>query len=95
MAQIKFVQPSRNLSMMQLSMLIIGLNFEAKNRGMLMTSPSKVNSAHVAKDFLGIDRKCKVDKAKLAEWLQLVKDKAKENPTQEFDVVTLITGTFA
>ncbi len=75
---------------------------------MLMTSPSKVNSAHLAKDFLGIDRKCRVDKTLLAEWLQLVKDAAKVSQGDEIDLqkliednekkketVTVVTGTIS
>lgn len=90
---IKFVPPSVTLSRIQLSMLIIGLKFESKS-GMLMTSRNKVDSPKLAKQFLGIDTKCKVEKGKLAEWLQLVKDAVDSNPTQEIDVVKLIMGTF-
>ncbi len=99
MAQIKFVTPSRELSFMQLSLLIIGLKFEGKS-GMLMTSPSKANSAHIAKDFLGIDRKCRVEKIQLAQWLQIVKDAAMASEGKEIDPqqlvkdsVTVVTGT--
>ena len=64
-----------DLTMFQLKLLILGLRFEAKT-GMLMTSPTKVNSAKMAKEFLGIPIKKRIPKADLADMLQKVYDAA-------------------
>jgi hypothetical protein len=82
-----------DLSMLQLRLLIIGLRFEKKT-GMLMTSPSKANSAKIAKAFLGLPVNKKIDKGVLADMLEQAKNEAEKAIAENNhnDGVILLTG---